>query len=1054
MAGKLFEIFCKYYFLSEPTVKDDYLNVWLYEEIPQAVKEKLNLGSVEHGVDLILEDEEGKYTAVQCKFRNDESDGLSWSKDKIANLFGFAIKADRFAVFTNASELDHVSKERTKQFTFYNISDLLHIDPATFAAIEKLLVGEEPPQVKKFTPHEHQQRAIDAALEHFKTESRGQLIFPCGAGKTVTALWIKEKLGAANTLVLVPSLALLHQIKNDWVKQRARPYKYICVCSEKDISSDQDTTVTHTYEVGGLVTTDPDVVSGFLKGDSEKVIFSTYQSLAVISRALADTSLSFDFMICDEAHKTTGAKTEGFALAHDDKKIPAKIRLYMTATPRVLSASVKKKYGEELDYICDMSNPDIYGSEIYRLSFKEAIDRGILVDYKIIAIGVTENELKDHLDRRRYVSSDESIDEITANYALDMVMEKYKACHAITFHHRVVSAQKFTERHKGLYPSVLTGHVNGSQPTSMRSIVLDAFDRAEQGVISNARCLTEGIDLPSIDMVYFCDPKNSKIDIVQASGRALRTDHSRSKKIGYVVVPIFHREREKVEEAIDSGVFKNVVQVVRSLCDQDERLRAEITKLVFEKGKRDLKKVEFSFSKESQEKVISVIGFEEKLRDALFDQIIEKSVVSWDVQYENLLEFRKKYPDRWPEQRKEFPKGNKLGNWFSHQRKYFKKSQLSEERIELLNKISFTWERDDTWMPQYETLLEFRKKYPDRWPAEKEEFPKGNNLGYWCSNQRRGFKRDLLSKERLELLSKIGFRFSTKTIMTKPWLSQYETLLEFRKKYPDHWPAQKEEFPKGNNLGNWCNSQQHRFRKNKLSQERIRLLNKIGFTWGRDDTWMPQYETLLEFGKKYPDRWPKTLEEFPKGNKLGFWCNTQRQLLKKNQLSKERLELLSKIGFRFSTKTIMTKPWLSQYETLLEFRKKYPDRWPKTLEEFPKGNKLGSWCHVQRRDHKKGLLSKERIELLNKISFTWERDDTWMLQYETLLEFREKYPNHWPAHREEFPKGNKLGLWCHHQRQDLKKGRLSKEQIELLNKIGFSWGSRIEKYPKSVSRPI
>src|SRR5690606_7252325 len=184
----------------------------------------------------------------------------------------------------------------------------------------------------------HQEIAIHECTQWFTEgeEPRGQLILPCGAGKTFTALWIKEKLQSKNTLVLVPSLALLRQIKNEWSKQRKNIYQYLCVCSETDIDKDTaDTLVTHTYEIDTRVTTDSEhVISFLLKPFEEKVIFSTYHSLPVIANAIQEISFEFDFTFCDEAHKTAGVGNNKFSLIHNNNRIPSKYRLYATATPR------------------------------------------------------------------------------------------------------------------------------------------------------------------------------------------------------------------------------------------------------------------------------------------------------------------------------------------------------------------------------------------------------------------------------------------------------------------------------------------------------------------------------------------------------------------------------------------------------------------------------------------------------------------------------------------------------------------------------------------------
>lgn len=191
-AGSIFELFTKLYFLVSPTEKDNFKNVWLFNEIPFEVRAKLNLGNQDYGVDLVLQDVEDRFLVVQCKYKNDEFSKLNWTADKIANLFAFCPKADGFIVFSNASDLDSVSKTRHDNFTFYGIANLNEIEIDTFSSIYSLLTTNHLKERKLFEPLPHQNLAIQECVQWFKEggETRGQLILPCGAGKTLAALWI------------------------------------------------------------------------------------------------------------------------------------------------------------------------------------------------------------------------------------------------------------------------------------------------------------------------------------------------------------------------------------------------------------------------------------------------------------------------------------------------------------------------------------------------------------------------------------------------------------------------------------------------------------------------------------------------------------------------------------------------------------------------------------------------------------------------------------------------------------------------------------------------
>ena len=404
-AGKLFEHFTKLCFLhdSEFAAEYDCKDIYLYEEIPAGLKKKLNLPTVEHGIDLLIVDRDEKVIAVQCKFKNDETVKLNWNADKLGNFFGFARNADLHCVFSNSSDITQVAQNLTDNFKFFSYSHLQNISAATFEKMRNALIGEPIKEIKKPTPHDYQQDAIEAVVNHFKDNERGQLILPCGAGKTLTSLWIKEKLQATNTLVLVPSLALLRQIKSNWNEAYNTKFIRLNVCSEKDIDADidNDIAITHTYEIPGNVTSDKNLVASFLQRPENKVVFSTYQSLQVVVDALQVVPhFQFDLIIADEAHKTAGFEDlNKFTLVHNKEKVRGVKRLYMTATPRIASPELKAKHTGRITFLKDMSNPKVYGKEAYRMTFGTAITKKILVNYKIIAVGVSDSDLKKYIER-------------------------------------------------------------------------------------------------------------------------------------------------------------------------------------------------------------------------------------------------------------------------------------------------------------------------------------------------------------------------------------------------------------------------------------------------------------------------------------------------------------------------------------------------------------------------------------------------------------------------------------------------------------------------------
>lgn len=1032
-AGKIFEVFAKYYFLTAPEVDGLYSQVWLYDEIPLDVKNSLDLGTVEYGIDLLLKTTNQEYIAVQCKFKNDETSKLNWSSDKISNLFAYCPKADGYIVYSNCASLDKVSLSRQDNFSFFSIGHLLEIEPIVFANILQLLKNAEPKERVFFKPLDHQQKAINECVQWFTEgeETRGQLILPCGAGKTFTSLWIKEKLESNKTLVLVPSLALLRQIKNEWSKQRKTKYQYLCVCSEKDIDKDNtDSIVTHTYEIGGNVTTEPKEILSFLQSNaSEKVIFSTYQSLPSIAEAIGNTELSFDFVFCDEAHKTAGISKGVFGLVHDNSKIPAKRRLYATATPRIVKESIKKKLGDDLKYTHDMNDPETFGEEFYRMSFKDAIDENILVDYKIVAIGVNDLQLANYLQERRYVDNSISIDEVANNYALDYVMNKYIANHALTFHSRVKLAKEFALRHSKLFDNTTSFSVDGTQATSIRNQILNEFKNSQKAIISNARCLTEGVDVPTIDLVYFSDPKNSKVDIIQAVGRALRKKEG--KKLGYIVVPIYHSNNDEVENSISQGSFKNLLQVIRSLCDQDERLQDEINAIAFGKGKKGSKKIDIISSFDEEIDSLHLIGFEDKLRESLFDQIIYKTSNNWDIWFLELkkyLELNNDYPSK---------KDNKdLYAWISQQRNKKKKGQLKFDEIKKLNSINFAWNIVDyKWNKLFKTFEEYSKTniFPPLKGFDDNDLVKWYR--YMSVNVNSGYS---LSTEKINKFLTIDKTFKGPA-SRKKWIPIYSDLVKWKDENSDKWPQYDRNNPKSreSKLYVFCQTIRKRYRENDLGDYFFDKMTELQFNFeGKTDAWTKKFENIKSIleGRK-------TISIDEIGNNEYNWVYRHNRDLEEGKLSVYKSKKVQELNLDRFFET-----WEETFEKIKSWtleKGKIPTR---------HSNKdYNSWLYSQRSRYKNGTLNESEIEQLKSIGFDLEgkgnekKRDRWLEMYDNLVVFRKDNPDSWPKFGADGLEG-KLYNWCQANRQAQagthsggRRKALKQWKIDKLNELGFHW---------------
>ncbi|MEM7138169.1 MAG: Helicase associated domain protein [Myxococcota bacterium] len=613
------------------------------------------------------------------------------------------------------------------------------------AAIIALALGEKPKKRIRFKPLPHQRKAIHAVVKGLESNDRGQLILPCGAGKTLTSLWIKERMKPKRTLVLVPSLALLRQMRQEWATHEKKPTPYLCVCSENDIDKGRDAIKTHAFEVGGHVTTDVQEVRRFARKHEEFVVYSTYQSLEV----LADARVAFDLALCDEAHKTAGPRSNLFALVHDQKRVKIAKRLYMTATPRITSAKARAKLTDmDLDVervVADMSDETTYGPELLRMSFAEAIELGILSEYQIILAGVTHAELNEHVTQRTYTATS-TVDQVALAIALQKVMDKYGATHPLCFHSTIERSQVFCGLMAERNPALWVKHVDGKMSTNDRQVSSDEFREEDRAVLTNSRCFTEGVDVPAIDCVVFGDPKKSQVDIVQAAGRALR--RFPGKEAGYIVVPVMHDDPDNPEERISKSVFKPIINVIKAMSAHDERLVAEMNDFKFAAGARKLTKGLVRI--ETGERFI-LEGFEDELREALFTQLIERVADNWEVMFRRLEEYKAEYGHSDPST----TKTGALGRWVNAQRTAFAKGALDESKVERLNSVQFVWSSwDSKWDSMLRKLVEYIDEHGD-YPVTQSKSPLAN----WVDRQRVARRDGKLSPSRLAKLESVGFVF-------------------------------------------------------------------------------------------------------------------------------------------------------------------------------------------------------------------------------------------------------------------------------------------------------
>jgi superfamily II DNA or RNA helicase len=583
--GDLFEYLVRAYLQLDPEYATKLRKVWLLDDVPSALRKKLHLPTSDQGIDLIAETNTGEYWAIQCKFREDTARPLPWREISTFTGLAFGVcKNISFGLVCSTTE--RITRVLTHQdrIGFCSLDVWQGLNKEFFDRLRKLL-GHKPTKLVPLKPRPHQKKAIADARKHFigKKQKRGKLISPCGSGKSLTAYWIARDLKAKKIVVAVPSLALVRQTLKVWLREslaQGDTVEWICVCSDESAGRvEQDDVAVLRQDLGVPCLTDPKEIATWLKQKKPglTVVFTTYQSGEALARAARRAKFAFDLGIMDEAHKTVGDGDKLFSHLLHNKNLLINRRIFMTATER--------RYRGKGDKILSMDNAAIYGDTFHLLSFKRALETkpAILSDYRVVTILVSREEVADLIRENVFVKPDKGrwnkdieAEMLASLVALRKAMRKYPIKHAVSFHSSIQRAEIFKEHNEAYnqafkkHGAIETFHVSGQTPTGTRARIVNEFAGTSRGLITNARCLTEGVDVPGIDCVMFADPRRSAVDIVQAAGRALRP--AKGKKMGYVIVPILHDSKAKPEDIFDSEEFQEILATLRALAANDERI--------------------------------------------------------------------------------------------------------------------------------------------------------------------------------------------------------------------------------------------------------------------------------------------------------------------------------------------------------------------------------------------------------------------------------------------------------------------------------------------------
>ena len=565
------------------------------------------------GIDIVARRHDDGLVAIQCKCQDriDKRDIDSFLADSQRRPNGEPY-VERY-IFTTATEWG-VNAERAlsridppvQRVDFFGL-DGAEIDWDAYLEDESAPLTAQPPKQLR----RHQVSAIKDVMDGFESHDRGKLIMACGTGKTLTSLRIAEQIAGKGGRVLfaAPSLSLLAQSIRKWGADAEIPLRTFAVCSDTKVGrSDVDS--ARTYDMPIPATTDASALLDAASPDAPAhmtAVFTTYQSMQVVADAQAQGLPDFDLVVCDEAHRTTGAhradEMSSFLLVHNAHAIKARKRLYMTATPRIYAPAARQRAQEEDIYIASMDDESQYGPEFHRLTFAEAIDERLLSDYKVTILAISEAQIA--REYQRLLGDGENMADVgrvigvlNGLAKLDPEGQEFKddpepMHRAVAFSNTIAASKHFIELVKREQEdesalaernlAIEGQHVDGKSGVTERERLLswlgDTLTMDQRcHVLSNARCLTEGIDVPALDAVLFLQPRKSQIDVVQAVGRVMRK--AEGKRYGYIILPVVVPSGEDAASALDrNDAYSHVWEVLQALRSHDERFDAYVNKL-------------------------------------------------------------------------------------------------------------------------------------------------------------------------------------------------------------------------------------------------------------------------------------------------------------------------------------------------------------------------------------------------------------------------------------------------------------------------------------------
>ena len=974
--GDYFEYFCKLFFLFDNKWINLIKNSWLLKDVPLNIIKQLHIPNKDIGIDIILETFDNEFYAVQCKYRSNINNEISWNE--LSTFFGLTFGiSGKFKKGIFISNTINPNKYIDKCPNVINIlyHTLKETSINTFILMKNFLMKEKYKKII-FEPRNYQNEIINKAINYFKENDKGRLYMPCGTGKTLVCYWIYEKLKLNNVCISVPSLYLLSQVYNTWSEMKNN-CKYLLIGSDAEIKEQPDT--------GLILTTDKKEIQKFLIENNKYIIITTYQSSDILCSVLIENKIKLDMCIYDEAHKTVGNSNRTFSsLLNNELKI--KKRLFTTATEKIYKGNNELSDDDELN-ILSMNDKNIYGDIVFSYSLKKAIEDKQLCDYKIICPLINKQCYNSMLKENKYV-----IDKNLCNEEIEMryYMSAYLVCrcikdyglkHILTFNNTNANANNFYNLLKNFIELMKINckcyYLTGESSMKKRKKVVNDFIKDEISIISSARIFTEGVDIKEVDCVCFVDNKISVIDIIQSIGRCLRK--SENKKLGNILLPSVVEFNKENENIFDNNDFITIKAVLKSIGTTDDRITDEF--IVKNSKKINGNNRKFNIDIKDIEKYsnikIDFSKFENNFETIICDRW---GVVIWEKRLNEVKKYIGKYNKR-PAGKSNEQNIKKLGCWIARQLINYKNKSFIMGNKGIRNKWEkFVGEYGKYFMTNkeaWENTLKEVKNYIDKNDKRPSSTSKEQNikkLGCWISSQQNNYKNKSQIMENKEIRNKWKkfVEKYEKYFMTNGeiWGNTLKKVKNYIGKY-NKCPSKYDKKREIKKLGLWIYTQQKNY-KNKskiMKNKKIRKEWKIfveeyrKYFMTNEEAWITTLKEVKKYIGKYNKR-PSTENKEQNIKKLGNWISSQQLnyknksfIMENKKIRKKWEKFVEEYGKYFMTNE---EAWIN---TLKEV-KKYIDKNNKRPAEKSKDEnikKLGGWISRQQTNYKnKNFIMKNK----------------------------------------------------------------------------------------------